>query len=418
MILEKYNEIKYFENLSRDEIASEQKRRLAKFLIYVRKNNPFYSKLLEIFSEEEITNEPEMILSALPVSDKNFLNENYNDIFVPDTGKSIQLKRTGGSTGTPFKFYINKESISNTWAFVYRFWNKYADYNFGDPYSTVAGTSLHSHEKKFLEFFYYFLQNNYMVKGDIITEEMNFDYKKLKKAKLVYGYPSSINLLLEYYPDLFKNSKNLRAVFTTSELLIPQVRKNIEDITGRKIFDMYGANDGGIVSSECHIHSGYHYNMLSCYPESIEYHGQHELVLTNFYNFNFPFIRYRVGDLGRITKEPCPCGCSFDRIIDLKGRTRDLIHLKDNKVFHGSLLNSLLFKYPDVKLYKVIQQKDYSIDLKLMVQPEEKFTPVSGKIMSEIENLFGGLTIRIKKLEEIESSDRKFRIIESYVSQV
>jgi phenylacetate-CoA ligase len=415
-ILQKYNEIQHYETLNREQIADEQKRRLAVLLLYVKKNNPFYGKLLKIFSDSEIQNEPVIILQTLPLADKEFLNANYNEIFVQDTGKSIQQKQTGGSTGTPFKYFINKDSISHTWAFVYRFWNKYAGYNFGDPYTTVAGNSLHSHGKKLFEFFYYFLQSNYLVKGDIISGDMQFDYNRLNKSMLVYGYPSSINLLLKYYPGLFADSHDLKAIFTTSELLIPQVRDSIEKASGKKVFDMYGANDGGIVSSECHCHNGYHYNMLSCYPESIDFQGQHELVLTNFFNFNFPFIRYRVGDLGRIVTEPCSCGNPFDRITDLKGRTRDLIYLKNNKVFHGSLLNSLMFRYPEIKLYKVVQRKDYSIELKIMVKPEDQFPEIAEKIMLPVSDLMDELSIKIEKLEETESSDKKFKIIESFVN--
>ncbi|MFO7445625.1 MAG: hypothetical protein R6W90_04625 [Ignavibacteriaceae bacterium] len=418
-IVNKFNEVSEYQNYERILLAEEQKRRLSNLLLYQRGRNKFYAPLLGVFSEKQILNEPLEILSYLPVTDKNFLNEHYNEIFTRDNEKAIQRKQTGGSTGTPFRFYINAESISYIWSFVYLFWKKYADYNIGDPYCSVAGTSFYSPKRKLFYYFYHLLQNNYVIKGDIISADMDFDYKKISNAKLLFGYPSSINMLLDYYPDLFSGSKNLKAIFTTSELLLPQVRENIERKTGKKIFDMYGANDGGIVSSECHLHNGYHYSMLNCYPESIKSEaldGQHELVLTNLYNYDFPFIRYKVGDIGVIDKSPCPCGNPFDRITGLKGRTRDLVYFKNKKVFHGSIINSLLLKYPEIKLYKLIQQEDFSVDLKILVQPENRFNAVAEKLHREISSLFNELLFRIDKLSELESTDKKFKIIESRVT--
>lgn len=50
-----------------------------------------------------------------------------------------------------------------------------------------------------------------------------------------------------------------------------------------------------------------------------------EILLTNLSSLNFPFIRYRVGDIGSVDNTACTCGLNWPRITNLRGRTRDLI---------------------------------------------------------------------------------------------
>ena len=87
-----------------------------------------------------------------------------------------------------------------------------------------------------------------------------------------------------------------------------------------------------------------------------------ELILTNLNSYSLPFVRYKVGDIGEIEKSKCSCGLPNYRIVNLIGRTRDVIRV-DNKIYHGSFFNQVFYNYPDIRQYQVIQNGDNIIQI-------------------------------------------------------
>lgn len=393
-----------------------QKSNLIKLISYLKANNKYYRSLLERFTDDEINKYPFVVLNNLPITDKQIINKNYNTFYNPDKNRPAQKKKTGGSTGAPFYYYVDKEHLSWYWAHIYFFWNLYSGYKPGDPFVTIAGNSLRTANRQASESVYHLLQNNYFIKGDVISKGMKISTSRLRKAKLLYGYPSSIQNIIKVRPDLVKAFKNLNAVFTTSEQLTPQVRKNIETAFGKPVFDMYGANDGGIQTCECTEHDGYHINMLNCHAENHwNEHGMCEILLTNLSSYTFPFIKYKVGDLGVIIREPCECGLSWPRVTELKGRTRDLIKLPSGSVIHGVYFNNIFYRYEQIDGYRIIQHEDYSLEILIHLQDESQFERVSAEIDSFINKEWPELKSKTSKLPEHNPTNLKFKLIESNV---
>lgn len=136
-ILGKYKElVRLWDNKILLEEARKQN--LAGFLLAIRSNNRFYSPLLSKYSPDEINENPLKILGEMPVIDKNTLSENLHLVFSPIKGVAYQLKKTGGSTGAPFRYYVDKEHLSWMWAHNYLFWHSNCGYNPGDPFVTIA----------------------------------------------------------------------------------------------------------------------------------------------------------------------------------------------------------------------------------------------------------------------------------------
>lgn len=414
-ILGCYEELKQLV-IQPEKSISVQKSNLIKLISYLKANNKYYRSLLERFTDDEINKYPFVVLNNLPITDKQIINKNYNTFYNPDKNRPAQKKKTGGSTGAPFYYYVDKEHLSWYWAHIYFFWNLYSGYKPGDPFVTIAGNSLRTANRQASESVYHLLQNNYFIKGDVISKGMKISTSRLRKAKLLYGYPSSIQNIIKVRPDLVKAFKNLNAVFTTSEQLTPQVRKNIETAFGKPVFDMYGANDGGIQTCECTEHDGYHINMLNCHAENHwNEHGMCEILLTNLSSYTFPFIKYKVGDLGVIIREPCECGLSWPRVTELKGRTRDLIKLPSGSVIHGVYFNNIFYRYEQIDGYRIIQHEDYSLEILIHLQDESQFERVSAEIDSFINKEWPELKSKTSKLPEHNPTNLKFKLIESNV---
>lgn len=136
-ILGKFNELK---SLSENpEMMTElQKNNLTSFLKYLKLNNPIYKPLLSRFTDEEISKYPFVVLNNLPLTDKQKINSYKNSYYVADKNRPAQKKKTGGSTGAPFYYYVDKEHLSWFWAHIYFFWHKYGNYQPGRDRKSVV----------------------------------------------------------------------------------------------------------------------------------------------------------------------------------------------------------------------------------------------------------------------------------------
>ena len=54
-----------------------------------------------------------------------------------------------------------------------------------------------------------------------------------------------------------------------------------------------------------------------------------EIVVTHLRTTEFPFIRYRTGDIGTLATEPCQCGRGLPVLANVEGRTTDFIIAAD-----------------------------------------------------------------------------------------
>lgn len=412
-ILDKFNFLVDEPNSAHEEYPNKDT--LAALLLAVKRNNPYYGKLLSQIPDELILAEPLKAHSLLPLIDKKDINNHLTEFYNPYPGRKTQQKKTGGSTGSPFYYYVDKEHLSWFWAYIYFYWNKYSGFQPGDPFITIAGNSLRTSKAAFTEGIYHRLQNNYFITGDIIDKDISVNSEKASKAVMIYGYPSSIVNMLKVKTDFPSIVKTIKAIFTTSEQLLPSVRSVIEEAFGVPVYDMYGANDGGILTCECREHNGYHLNTRNCYAETfVNEFGMSELLLTNLNSYGFPLIRYRVGDLGIIATEPCACGLNSPRITELKGRTRDVLKLKDGRTIHGSLFNKVFFNHTDIDGYKILQKEDHSITLYIHVKDNEKYQTLASQVKDEITTLLQNVDIEIEPMHEMNPTNDKFKLIESH----
>lgn len=400
-------------------LKKQQLNKLASLLLFLRHSNLYYKELLFKFSLSEIRNNPQKVVSALPIADKPFIIKNMNALFQAAPNRKYQAKHTGGSTGTPLRYYVDLDAISASWAYILWSWHKYANYSPGIPFTTIAGSSLGSLRNKIQIKIYHALQNNYFIPGDLISPNMNFRPKRIKKAKILYGYPSAILAFIDVKSKAF-DRHNLRAVFTTSEQLLPNVRKTIEAHLRVPVYDIYGANDGGLISCECSMHNGFHYDPLNCYIEEFKNEdGETELLLTSLNSLCLPFIRYRVGDVANLEDfGVCKCGDPYPMIRNLSGRTRDLIILNNGNKVHGSKFNKIFSHYPEIRRYRILQTENYDIHFKLDVNNFGSWMESNQRkaLVADIEEIIGDKAeFNLEELTIKNFSLNKFKLIESHV---
>lgn len=150
--------------------------------------------------------------------------------------------------------------------------------------------------------------------------------------------PTHIYLLGFMISELARLSRNhdLKSIFApikvavvTGEPLGARMRARMKGEWGLQLFEVTGTADVG-VAWDCKAHDGFHIWDDYVYAECLDPvtgfpvpDGQPgELVCTALANLAWPLIRYRSGDLVRLTRQPCACGRTHTR-FHLLGRISD-----------------------------------------------------------------------------------------------
>lgn len=391
---------------------SLQKENLVSFIKRLRVNSYYKNYLIDV-SDFEIEAAPYEVLKLFPLSDKAVMTEYYDEI------RNVNFKGencyTGGSTGSPFRYFAGKKQLSSLIGFTMFLWSFLADYDWNDNAIVVGGTSI-GNKKSFKKSVLHFLQRRVFVSGGDVNME---NAKKLaelinksKEPAFLYGYPSSICQYINLFESLniCVDINKIKRIITTSETLTSERKTKLEGYFKKNVVNLYGARDGGISAGSLD-NKEFIYNGIDCVAESVEINGVKELVLTNLDSDAFPFVRYRVGDIAdlEIKREGYPFV-----LCNLQGRTRDLIYISPTQKIHGSHINKV-FKDTSVEEYQIIQQEDYSCEIR--IQTKKNFSESELNSISERFNrLFNGISFKIIVVDKLErGKNSKLRNIISKV---
>jgi phenylacetate-CoA ligase len=90
----------------------------------------------------------------------------------------------------------------------------------------------------------------------------------------------------------------------------------------------------------------------------LESNNLKEIVVTDLHSFSFPIIRYRLGDLVKLSEKPCSCGLPFPTFEKVVGRSSEIFEI-DGKKHHSLLFYYIvksLGKNCDLVQFRVVQK--------------------------------------------------------------
>ena len=223
--------------------------------------------------------------------------------------------------------------------------------------------------------------------------------------------------------ELTGKSPTFKLVITGGEMLDKSTRMRIGDKFHAKVFDHYGANDvGGTIAWECPTHSGYHINAEFLFLEflqdgvPVKSGDAGEVHITCFNSTATPIIRYSVDDLAIPIDDPCSCGRGLPLIRDIEGRKVDFILTYDGKYITPYAVIGVMDDTPEVEQYKVLQRRDYSIEVSVRTNSEEVDT-VLRDVELRCRRLFGKMSLDVKPMRSVRQTiGQKSRLVESQVA--
>jgi phenylacetate-CoA ligase len=131
------------------------------------------------------------------------------------------------------------------------------------------------------------------------------------------------------------------------------LRTQIDRALGLKAINFYGLSEmcGPGVATECLLaRDGLHVQEDHFLVEVIDPSdgarvppgAEGELVFTTLTKEALPLIRYRTGDLGAVTEEPCQCGRTTARLIQLGGRRDDMMIIRGVNLYPSHIEQILM----------------------------------------------------------------------------
>ncbi len=409
-VREKTEMLAKMENVSREERQKYVEEKLSILLNTCLKNVAAYKDVPITCDEIELS--PLETLKKFPITRKRDVLKNKDTYINSEFDRSKLIENnTGGSTGEPLRFYMDREAVESYEAARFRGLSWYGITN-GSRSVMIWGNPIEmdqNQEDRYKKREKY-LKNRIMIPAYNMKPEMIESYVKLidsYKPEYLYGYSSILDAmsLMMLEKDLHPKI-SLKAVVSTSETLTTQQRENISKAFSCKVVNEYGARDAGILGYECpcgEMHIIEENAVIEVLDpvtlEPVDDGVSGLLAVTDLTNLAMPRLRYILGDVGSVSSKLCECGRTSRVFSSIDGREDALLVKKDGTLVHGHIINHYAKIRNNIKQFKFVQK---SIDLaELTIVRKNNTDDDSELFIRDIKNTFPGIELHVEYTDEI-----------------
>jgi len=228
----------------------------------------------------------------------------------------------------------------------------------------------------------------------------------LSRYRIVYlvGYPSSLHTLAQEALRLGRRDLKMTVVLTNAEPLLNYQREEIARAFQCPVRETYGMGENVAAATECEqgrLHQWPEAGIIEVVDadRSLPLGEFGEFICTGLMNLDMPFIRYRLGDSGRLAaaEERCACGRTLPLITSIDGRTNDMLLTADGRrVFW---LNPVLYGIP-IRQAQFVQE---ALDrVRIRYAPTPAFTTEAGESMAtRLRARMGDIEVVLEQVSEL-----------------
>jgi phenylacetate-CoA ligase len=406
-------------------IAELQLQRLKDFLQDVAVHVPYYRDLFAQTRFDASALHSLADLQRLPFLTKPVIRAN-TDALKHAHASGLARFNTGGSSGEPLVFFIGKKRVSHDVAAKWRA-TRWWGVDIGDPEIVVWGSPIELGKQDRIKLWRDRLLRTQLLPAFEMSESRLDRFVasiRAARPRMLFGYPSALAHIARHAHarGVAMDDLGLRVAFVTSERLYDDQRETISRVFGCPVANGYGGRDAGFIAHECPA-GGMHITADDIIVEIVDAAGEvlapgqaGEIVVTHLATRDFPFVRYRTGDVGVLDTATCSCGRGLPLLKEIQGRSTDFVVAADGTVMHGLSLIYVLRDVPGVVSFKVVQE---SLALtRVLVVADAQFTAAAeAHVVQGLQKRLGaGVQIVLEKVGNIPAEKSgKFRYIVSHV---
>lgn len=412
---------------SQARIAEFQRQRLRSFLQDVAIHVPYYRELFQRGGFDPATVQGIVDLQRLPFLDKAEIRA-HGEALRADNAVGLARFNTGGSSGEPLIFHIGKERVSHDVAAKWRatrWWNV----DIGDREIVVWGSPIELGSQDRARLVRDALMRTELLPAFEMSDAKVDDFVariRQRRPKMLFGYPSAIGHIAQRAADcgVRLNDLGVKVVFCTAERLYDHQRSLIEDSFGCQVANGYGSRDAGFIAHEC-PHRNMHITAEDIVVEIINEEGRvlppgqpGEIVVTHLATRDYPFIRYRTGDIAALSAEVCPCGRGLPLLTDIQGRSTDFVVAADGTVLHGLALIYVVRDLSGVRAFKIVQESLACTRVLLELESGQSQTQINRTVVEGFRARLGKeVDVVVEFVDHIPAEKSgKFRYVISHVA--
>ena len=198
------------------------------------------------------------------------------------------------------------------------------------------------------------------------------------QPQMLWCYRDGIDGVARYINEHHIRVHSPASVVLGGATVYPFMAQAIERAFNAPAISAYGSREVGAVACQCLERGGLHIATQAHRVETIGADGRPimeadaELAITPLMNYAMPFIRYRIGDRGRMSRRECSCGRAFPTLGALSGRVVEVLHNPK-----GEQIDPLFFMWVMdemlndrvVKKGQFVQEEDGAITVNLVLEP-------------------------------------------------
>ncbi|MGE5421845.1 MAG: phenylacetate--CoA ligase family protein [Ignavibacteriales bacterium] len=407
-------ELKANERLSEPQLKSLQDRKLKDILLHCVQNIPAYKDQRPL--TELINKDPYTALEQFPLLTKTVFNANAQAYLDPSfPAAELIAISSGGSTGQPVSFYIDRLAVEHYEASRWRglsWWGITPSSRslmvWGHPLGLTENESLKFRLKERV------LKNRTMISAYALDIQKARDYGALLNTyqpDYLYGYASSLTAFAELLEHKgIKIKTHLKGVVSTAEMLHDHQREILHRVFKAPVINEYGAKDGGIIAYQCpagQMHLSTDNLVIEIIEESsgrrVEPGETGLVVITDLYNRAMPRLRYVVGDLARLSSAPCSCGLGLPVLEAIEGREADTFMGQNGQLVYGGYWNCMIRDMKGIKQFQLIQHDPDHVTLRIVKGQAYDQAEVD-RIIDEIQTVLGVKSVAMVHCDRIEPS--------------
>lgn len=372
-------ELEHTQWFAAGELEALQLDRLRSFLVRAYGTVPYYRQLFARTGFDPLKLSAVAELGGLPFLTKDLIRANVEGLKSTEAGRLLRYN-TGGSSGEPLVFYMGAGRVDHDVAAKWRA-TRWWGVDIGDPEIVLWGSPVELGTQDRIRALRDGVLRSHLLPAFEMSDGRMDEYARIIlkiRPRMMFGYASALARLARHARSAGTRLSDvgIRVVFATGETLYPDQREVIEEVYGAPVANGYGARDAGFIAHQCpagslHVCAEHVVVELVGADGSPVLPGQiGEVVVTHLATGEFPFVRYRTGDMAVLGTRPCPCGRGLPVLESVLGRSTDFIRTRSGNSMHALALIYEVRDRPGVLAFKFVQAEDLSIELQLVAGPE------------------------------------------------
>lgn len=215
----------------------------------------------------------------------------------------------------------------------------------------------------------------------------------------------------------------LERINSIGTVLTDDIRSACIAAFGASPIDQYGAQETGLLACECPSCGRLHTNAETVLVEILDSGGNlcapgtvGRVVVTSFYNFAMPLIRYEIGDFAVAGPDSVQCPVKLPTLNKIMGRYRNAFTLHDGRMIYPYVPVSRLRQYLAFEQVQIVQTDTTSIEVRYVPLKTDASADPDGLeacLRDLLDPSFNVLTVALNRIER--SPSGKF---EDYLSLV